>query len=55
MSSNKEEGEPTLWNDDRTKYVIDRILSCYPKLSSGAKFDQQFRTEANMYVFVSIA
>lgn len=42
-----EEDPISLWKDDRTKYIVDRILATYPKLSAGDKFDKLFCTENN--------
>lgn len=38
--------ELKFWNEDgRTLFVQECILSTYPKLTRGAKFDKLFRTE----------
>lgn len=38
---------PGLWDDPRVQYVVKCILSTYPKLAKGAKFDKLLQTEAN--------
>ena len=48
MSSIDNDDAPTsLWDDGRTKVIVGHILSTYPKLSPGAKFDKLFQTDAN--------
>ena len=42
-----DEGESTIFGDERTKYVMQRIFSTYPKVTVGAKFDKAFMTEDN--------
>jgi len=44
--SDNEDG-PDLWGDSRTKFIVSRIQSTYPKLQAGAKFDKAWKTEEN--------
>lgn len=39
------------WEDPSLHYLVNRILSTFPKLSSGAKFDKVFKTDSNRYEF----
>ena len=41
----EENEELSFWTDGRTLFVQECILSTYPKLTRGAKFDRLFRTE----------
>jgi len=41
----EDENDISFWNDGRTLFVQECILSTYPKLTRGAKFDKLFRTE----------
>ena len=36
----------TFWDDPQVQFIVQCILSTYPKLAPGAKFDKLFRTEA---------
>ena len=48
MGFDGEDGDSAnVWASSRSKFVENRILVTFPKLSSGAKFDKAFQTEAN--------
>lgn len=38
--------QASFWDDPRVQYVVKCILSTYPKVTPGAKFDKNFQTEA---------
>ena len=44
MTTDNDSGR--FWDDPRVKFVIQCILSSFPKLTPGEKFDKLFRTEA---------
>jgi hypothetical protein len=39
-----------IWDHGCTKYIVNRILSTFPKLIAGAKFDKVFQTDTNRSV-----
>ena len=46
-SADNDDALASLWDDRRTKLIVGHVLSTYPKLSPGAKFDKLFQTDAN--------
>jgi len=46
MGSDDEE-ESTIFDTPAVQYIIIKILSTYPKVTKGAKFDKSFKTEEN--------
>ena len=50
MTIDSESGR--FWDDPRVEFVTQCILSSYPQLLLGEKFDKLFQTEATRYVQV---